>query len=64
MKDLKFNPLPHKDYFSDAEGNRTLLISKARYDSEEDIRQVLEMGMEQGIDETLDRLDDYLQSLR
>ncbi len=41
-----------------------MLISKARYDSEEDIRQVLEMGMEQGIDETLDRLDDYLQSLR
>ncbi len=50
--------------FKPLEGNRTLLISKARYDSEEALRQVLEMGMEQGIDETLDRLDEYLESLR
>ncbi|MHA7963834.1 SRPBCC domain-containing protein [Paenibacillus sp. CAU 1782] len=50
--------------FKALEGNRTLLVNKARYESEEAIRQVLEMGMEQGIDETLDRLDEYLQSLR
>lgn len=46
------------------EDGRTRLISHARYDSGEALRTVLDMGMEQGIAETWDRLDEYLQTLR
>ncbi|MDO3409904.1 SRPBCC domain-containing protein [Saccharibacillus sp. CPCC 101409] len=38
----------------------TKVISRTAYDSEESLKTVLEMGMEQGIRETWDRLDEYL----
>ncbi|WP_046227347.1 SRPBCC domain-containing protein [Paenibacillus dauci] len=41
----------------------TKLISRASYDSAEALRTVLDMGMEQGIAETWDRLDEYVQTL-
>jgi len=38
----------------------TLVINRAVYASAEGLKTVLDMGMEQGITETWDRLDDYL----
>ncbi len=43
-------------------GSRTKVVSIGRYESEEALQQVLEMGMEQGIRETWDRLAEHLQS--
>ncbi|OPH59019.1 ATPase [Paenibacillus ferrarius] len=40
---------------------QTKLISRARYASVEALKTVMEMGMEQGITETWDRLSEYLQ---
>ncbi|MBO9607656.1 MAG: SRPBCC domain-containing protein [Paenibacillaceae bacterium] len=40
---------------------KTKLVSKAAYESEEALRQVVAMGMEQGITETWDRLEEFLQ---
>ncbi|MFD0713593.1 SRPBCC domain-containing protein [Paenibacillus sp. GCM10027626] len=50
--------------FEQLEGNRTKLISRARYESEAALKQVVEMGMQQGISETIDRLEEYLQTIR
>ncbi|GAB6927838.1 SRPBCC family protein [Paenibacillus sp. JCM 10914] len=44
------------------QGGQTLLISRSVYESEEAVRQVLDMGMEQGITETWDRLEEYVSS--
>lgn len=49
--------------FVDHEG-KTKLISRAEYESAEALKTVMEMGMEQGITETWDRLDEHLQSIR
>ncbi|MDO7905574.1 hypothetical protein Q5741_04010 [Paenibacillus sp. JX-17] len=35
-------------------------MNRARFASEDALRTVIEMGMEQGITETWDRLDEYL----
>jgi uncharacterized protein YndB with AHSA1/START domain len=43
-------------------GSSTKLINRAEYGSEEALKTVLEMGMEQGITETWDRLEEYLTS--
>ncbi|WP_028559945.1 SRPBCC domain-containing protein [Paenibacillus pinihumi] len=48
--------------FEQLEGNRTRMVSRARYESEEALKKVVEMGMEQGISETSDRLEEYLES--
>jgi len=40
--------------------NQTKLVSRATYASEEELKKVVEMGMEQGISETYDRLEEYL----
>ncbi|MDN3954514.1 SRPBCC domain-containing protein [Sporolactobacillus laevolacticus] len=45
------------------EEERTRLVSRATFDSAEALKTVLDMGMEQGISETWDRLDEYLLSL-
>ncbi|OWR31891.1 ATPase [Saccharibacillus sp. O23] len=45
--------------FEEIEGG-TKVISRTLYDSEESLKTVIEMGMEQGIRETWDRLDEYL----
>ncbi|CAK4847118.1 unnamed protein product [Aphanomyces euteiches] len=41
---------------------KTKIISRARYVSAEALKNVMDMGMEQGITETWDRLEEYLQS--
>ncbi|SFI63290.1 Uncharacterized conserved protein YndB, AHSA1/START domain [Paenibacillus sp. UNC496MF] len=43
-------------------GGSTLLVSRSTYESEEALRQVVEMGMEQGIAETWERLAEHLAS--
>lgn len=48
--------------FTEEEG-RTKLVSRAVFDSTEALKTVLDMGMEQGISETWDRLDEYLLAL-
>lgn len=48
--------------FADQDG-QTQLISHSRFESVEALQQVIEMGVEQGIRETWDRLEAYLQSL-
>ncbi|CAG7629288.1 SRPBCC domain-containing protein [Paenibacillus allorhizosphaerae] len=49
--------------FDEHEG-KTKLINRALYASPEALKTVLDMGMEQGISETWDRLDEHLQSLQ
>ncbi len=48
--------------FGDADG-KTRLTLRATYPSAADLEQVLEMGMVDGITETLDRLDEYLAQM-
>lgn len=47
---------------TDVDG-RTRLTLRAEYPTPEDLEQVLEMGMEAGITETLDRLEEHLADL-
>lgn len=49
--------------FAEHEG-KTRLTNKAKFESAEALQAVLKMGMEQGITETWDRLDEYVQSLQ
>ncbi|UUZ81711.1 SRPBCC domain-containing protein [Paenibacillus sp. P26] len=49
--------------FEEYEG-KTKLVSRALYASEEALKTVMEMGMEQGITETWDRLEEHVQSLQ
>jgi uncharacterized protein YndB with AHSA1/START domain len=44
------------------QGGRTLMTSHTLFESAEDRDKTLEMGMEQGMTETLDRLEGYLAS--
>jgi uncharacterized protein YndB with AHSA1/START domain len=48
-----------RNEFSEEDGVTTVK-STARYASEQDLQQVKEMGMIAGIEETLDRLEEYL----
>ncbi|RXZ78796.1 SRPBCC domain-containing protein [Paenibacillaceae bacterium] len=48
--------------FVQLENNKTKIITRSKYDSEEALKKVIEMGMEQGISETSDRLEEYLQT--
>lgn len=43
---------------------KTLVRSISTFDSPEGLKTVIEMGMEQGMDETLDHLDTYLEELK
>ncbi|MDF2960386.1 MAG: ATPase [Paenibacillus sp.] len=43
---------------------KTKLVSRAQYASAEALKTVMEMGMEQGITETWDRLAEHLQSIQ
>jgi len=47
--------------FEEHEG-KTKVISRARFESEEGLKTSLDMGMEQGITETWDRLAEYLSA--
>lgn len=48
--------------FADVSGT-TQLISRSRFESVEDLQQSVNMGVEQGINETWDRLEEYVDSL-
>jgi uncharacterized protein YndB with AHSA1/START domain len=43
---------------------KTKLVNRAQYATAEALKTVLDMGMEQGITETWDRLSEYVQSIR
>jgi uncharacterized protein YndB with AHSA1/START domain len=45
-------------------GGKTKLVSEGRYESAAALKNVLEMGMEQGIAETWDRLEEHLKELQ
>ncbi|KOP78708.1 ATPase [Lysinibacillus sp. FJAT-14745] len=45
-------------------GGKTKLINRAEYVSAEALKTVMDMGMEQGITETWDRLNEQVQSLK
>ncbi|WP_269432521.1 SRPBCC domain-containing protein [Gordoniibacillus kamchatkensis] len=49
--------------FVEHEG-KTKLVNRARYASAEALKTVLDMGMEQGITETWDRLAEHLQAIQ
>lgn len=49
--------------FEEYEG-KTKLVNRAQYASSEALKTVMEMGMEQGIRETWDRLAEHLQSIQ
>lgn len=49
--------------FEEQDG-KTKLINRAEYDSSEALKTVLDMGMEQGITETWDRLEEYVATLK
>ncbi len=49
--------------FVEHEG-RTKLVSRGQYASAEALKTVMDMGMEQGITETWDRLEEHLQSIQ
>jgi uncharacterized protein YndB with AHSA1/START domain len=49
--------------FEEHEG-KTKIISRSLYDSPEAVQTVVDMGVEQGIGQTWDRLDEYLQSVQ
>lgn len=43
------------------EDGKTRLTSIGKYNSAEDLQKVLDMGMEEGLEETWDRLEEYLR---
>lgn len=51
-----------KTHFEEV-GGATIVKSTAEYRSKEDLQKVLDMGMETGLAETLDRLDEYMEKL-
>lgn len=52
-----------KMFFQEHEG-QTKLISRSEYATAEALKTVMDMGMEQGITETWDRLAEHLQSIQ
>ena len=42
------------------EGGKTRIVSRSQFGSREDLQSVLDMGMVEGVSQTLDRLDEYL----
>ncbi|GIP22124.1 SRPBCC domain-containing protein [Paenibacillus sp. J22TS3] len=49
--------------FEDADG-KTKVTSRSKYDSIEAVKAVMDMGMEEGITQTWDRLEEHLQEIR
>lgn len=49
--------------FTEFEG-KTKLVNRAQYPSAEALKTVIDMGMEQGVTETWDRLAEHLQSMQ
>jgi len=55
-------PSSHVTITFEEQDGRTKLVSRARYASPEALKTVMDMGMEQGIKETWDRLEEHLQA--
>ncbi len=49
--------------FIDLGNGQTQLVDRTRYNSADELQMVLKMGMEEGIRQTWDRLDDHLATL-
>lgn len=56
-------PLAHITIQFEEEDGKTLVTSTTRYASKDMRDQVIEMGVEEGIGQTYDRLDEYLITL-
>ena len=56
-------PVAHSEYQFTSAGNDTILSNVTRYASPAQRDQVIEMGVEAGVTQTLSRLDAYLASL-
>ena len=56
-------PQAQTSYEFAEDGDGTILTNISRYDTPEQRDKVIEMGVEAGVKETLDRLDAYLASL-
>ncbi len=56
-------PQAHASYVFALAGNETILTNVSRYATREQRDKVIEMGVEAGVAETLDRLDAYLATL-
>ena len=56
-------PKAHTSYHFAETDDETILTNVSRYDSGEQRDQVIEMGVEAGVNQTLDRLEAYLASL-
>ena len=56
-------PVAYSEYEFTADGDETIVSNVTTYASGEQRDQVLEMGVEDGVSQTLDRLDAYLASL-
>ncbi|MET3293084.1 SRPBCC domain-containing protein [Brevibacillus fluminis] len=57
-------PSAHNTLIFEEHEGKTKLINRARYASPEALKAVIDMGMEQGITETWDRLEELVVSLR
>ncbi|MNV73265.1 hypothetical protein D3C71_1664040 [compost metagenome] len=49
--------------FEECDG-KTKLVSRSKYASADALKTVMDMGMEQGITETWERLEEHLQSVQ
>ncbi|KGE19760.1 SRPBCC domain-containing protein [Paenibacillus wynnii] len=57
-------PSSHITMIFEEQDGQTKLISRSKYSSPEALQTVMNMGMEQGIAETWDRLEEHLQSMQ
>ncbi|MDQ0196507.1 SRPBCC family protein [Paenibacillus wynnii] len=57
-------PSSHVTMILEEQDGQTKLISRSKYVSPEALQTVMDMGMEQGISETWDRLEEHLQSIQ
>lgn len=56
-------PEAHSEFeFAESRGE-TILTNVSRYRTKDERDQVIEMGVEAGLSQTLDRLDEYLAAL-
>lgn len=53
-------PVSHTKLTFKDDGGATILTSKTEYETPEALAQVIEMGMEEGLSQTWDRLDQFL----
>lgn len=62
-KNTNFPSTQVRTEFTEKDG-KTIIRSVANYRSPEDLKQVIDMGMETGIAQTLDKLEEYLEVMK